>query len=218
MGNVKLIKLEPCPSPTNMITTATRKIATTNTNNELSPYKCDIKISHPMSWALESYMYEKQSMTYRNKSVKSTSKSALSAQTSSSSTTSIAGGGGGGGAGSGNGTGTGGATGRNTSSSSLMVRNVPAMRRVKRDNTLHSEMIYDGNESKPWICRACNRKYKWKNSLNCHIKNECGKPPKFYCERMCGYKTNINSNLKRHMNSNCKPHMFHLLDGTGNLV
>lgn len=66
-------------------------------------------------------------------------------------------------------------------------------------------MVYTSTEDKPWSCKVCKREYKWKNSLNCHIKNECGKPPKFFCARNCGYKTNINSNMKRHMNSNCKP-------------
>lgn len=78
---------------------------------------------------------------------------------------------------------------------------------IKRDTTLNSsnDMIFNADDEKPWSCKVCKRQYKWKNSLNCHIKNECGKPPKFFCERMCGYKTNIHSNMKRHMNSNCKP-------------
>lgn len=81
-----------------------------------------------------------------------------------------------------------------------------SLRRIKRESLTHGdEMVYTANDPKPWTCRNCQRKYKWKNSLNCHIKNECGKPPKYFCERMCGYKTNINSNLKRHLNSNCKP-------------
>ncbi|XP_053673033.1 zinc finger protein 282-like [Anopheles nili] len=62
------------------------------------------------------------------------------------------------------------------------------------------------NDAKPWKCKSCGRNYKWKNSLKCHIKNECGVPPKYFCERMCGYKTHIHSNLKRHLNSKfCKP-------------
>lgn len=77
---------------------------------------------------------------------------------------------------------------------------------IKRESLGTSkDMLYLEGDSKPWACKMCKRTYKWKNSLNCHIKNECGKPPKFFCERMCGYKTNIHSNMKRHMNSNCKP-------------
>lgn len=59
--------------------------------------------------------------------------------------------------------------------------------------------------SKLWTCEKCQRAYKWKNSLICHIKNECGQPPKYFCTRKCGYKTNILSNMKRHLNSKCKP-------------
>lgn len=84
-------------------------------------------------------------------------------------------------------------------------RNVHSLKRFKRESLAHTDdMIYTANDDKPWSCKMCNRKYKWKNSLNCHIKNECNKPPKFFCQRLCGYKTNINSNLKRHLNSNCK--------------
>ncbi|XP_059614899.1 longitudinals lacking protein, isoforms J/P/Q/S/Z-like isoform X5 [Phlebotomus argentipes] len=78
--------------------------------------------------------------------------------------------------------------------------------RVKKEEHFLSQddILYIGGE-KPWICRNCNRNYKWKNSLKCHLKNECGLPPKYFCNRMCGYKTNIHSNLKRHLNSKfCK--------------
>lgn len=80
-----------------------------------------------------------------------------------------------------------------------------------RDTSLDSfkseNILYQGeNLDKPWVCKACGRNYKWKNSLKCHIKNECGVPPKFICSRKCGYKTHIHSNLKRHLNSKfCKP-------------
>ncbi|XP_053662977.1 longitudinals lacking protein, isoforms A/B/D/L-like [Anopheles marshallii] len=67
-------------------------------------------------------------------------------------------------------------------------------------------MFQHENDAKPWKCKSCGRNYKWKNSLKCHIKNECGVPPKYFCERLCGYKTHIHSNLKRHLNSKfCKP-------------
>lgn len=70
----------------------------------------------------------------------------------------------------------------------------------------NENMLYMPNDDKPWICKGCNRNYKWKNSLKCHLKNECGLPPKYFCMRNCGYKTNIHSNLKRHLNSKfCKP-------------
>lgn len=97
---------------------------------------------------------------------------------------------------------------KSTGKSALMThltRSVPNFKNLKRETSNSIDMIYNANDEKPWSCKMCKRQYKWKNSLNCHIKNECGKPPKFFCERMCGYKTNINSNMKRHMNSNCKP-------------
>lgn len=77
--------------------------------------------------------------------------------------------------------------------------------KLEESNILsQDDILYIGGE-KPWICRNCNRNYKWKNSLKCHLKNECGLPPKYFCSRMCGYKTNIHSNLKRHLNSKfCK--------------
>lgn len=139
----------------------------TNPSTNTSPFDCNLKISHPMSWALETYMDDKpRSQLHRNKSFKSTSKSSLGSDYS---------------------------------------RNVHSMKRIKRESLAHTDdMIYTANDDKPWSCKMCNRKYKWKNSLNCHIKNECNKPPKFFCHRLCGYRTNINSNLKRHLNSNCK--------------
>ncbi|XP_055379939.1 longitudinals lacking protein, isoforms J/P/Q/S/Z isoform X1 [Condylostylus longicornis] len=78
--------------------------------------------------------------------------------------------------------------------------------RIRKESLEHSpDMIYKGVEvEKPWICKNCNRDYKWKNSLKCHLKNECGQPPRYFCKKMCGYRTNVHSNLKRHMNTKCK--------------
>jgi hypothetical protein len=75
------------------------------------------------------------------------------------------------------------------------------------DSFKSENILYQGeNLEKPWVCKACGRNYKWKNSLKCHLKNECGVPPRFICSRKCGYKTHIHSNLKRHLNSKfCKP-------------
>lgn len=72
--------------------------------------------------------------------------------------------------------------------------------------TAGGDIIYSKGLEKPWVCRNCSRDYKWKNSLKCHLRNECGKPPKYFCSRKCGYKTNVLSNMRRHMNSKfCKP-------------
>lgn len=71
-------------------------------------------------------------------------------------------------------------------------------------------IVYSHSDEKPWICKNCGRNYKWKNSLKCHLRNECGVPPKYHCTKQCGYKTHIYSNLKRHLKSKfCRP-----IDGT----
>lgn len=75
----------------------------------------------------------------------------------------------------------------------------------KDDRENSNDITYAAGDEKPWVCKNCNRNYKWKNSLKCHLKNECGLPPKYFCARDCGYKTNVHSNLKRHLNSKfCK--------------
>ncbi|XP_037035575.1 longitudinals lacking protein, isoforms J/P/Q/S/Z isoform X17 [Bradysia coprophila] len=70
-------------------------------------------------------------------------------------------------------------------------------------DSLDLQITHLNDIEKPWSCNNCNRQYKWKNSLLQHLRNECGIPPKYFCERNCGYKTNVNSNLKRH-NASCK--------------
>lgn len=77
--------------------------------------------------------------------------------------------------------------------------------RMRKESLEHSEdMIYNADIEKPWVCKNCNRNYKWKNSLKCHLKNECGQPPRFFCSKLCGYATNVHSNLKRHLNTKCR--------------
>lgn len=45
-------------------------------------------------------------------------------------------------------------------------RNVHSMKRIKRESLAHTDdMVYTANDDKPWSCKSCNRKYKWKNSL-----------------------------------------------------
>uniref|UniRef100_A0A1B0D9A5 Uncharacterized protein n=1 Tax=Phlebotomus papatasi TaxID=29031 RepID=A0A1B0D9A5_PHLPP len=76
----------------------------------------------------------------------------------------------------------------------------------KMEHLFHDAIRYVSGQDKPWVCLNCNRNYKWRNSLVCHLKNECGVPPKYYCTFMCGYKTNILSNLRRHVNAQfCSP-------------
>lgn len=193
-SGLKLIKIERSPSP--IIILPSLESAHTNNlkklkmsrqslqswqlNNASTPRKTSSqRVSHPtfkLAGITRNPMAMIGSSHHRNKSLKSTGKSALVAQ---------------------------------------LTQSVPNFKTMKRESPPSSsssssipqtvDMVYSANEEKPWSCKMCKRQYKWKNSLNCHIKNECGKPPKFFCERMCGYKTNINSNMKRHMNSNCKP-------------
>jgi hypothetical protein len=65
----------------------------------------------------------------------------------------------------------------------------------------HENIIYEHNSEKPWVCKLCQRRYKWKNSLKSHLTNECGVPPKYHCTKACGYKTHVYSNMKRHLRS-----------------
>ncbi|XP_054736489.1 longitudinals lacking protein, isoforms J/P/Q/S/Z-like [Anastrepha obliqua] len=86
----------------------------------------------------------------------------------------------------------------------ILVQN----QRMRKESLEHSEdMIYNADIEKPWVCRNCNRNYKWKNSLKCHLKNECGQPPRYFCSKLCGYATNVHSNLKRHLNTKCRDRM-----------
>lgn len=152
VGRLRFIKLEP------------RSITPTNTDstNDL-PYNCNIRISSPISWAVDAFA-EGLGMTRRKRVL------------------------------------------NKTTSKGLPPIKIKPLARMKRDSVSHSDdMIYTTDKEKPWVCKNCNRNYKWKNSLKCHIKNECGLPPKYFCTRMCGYKTNVHSNMKRHMNSKCKP-------------
>uniref|UniRef100_A0A1A9WRG2 C2H2-type domain-containing protein n=1 Tax=Glossina brevipalpis TaxID=37001 RepID=A0A1A9WRG2_9MUSC len=70
----------------------------------------------------------------------------------------------------------------------ILVQN----QRMRKESLEHSQdMIYNADIEKPWVCRNCNRNYKWKNSLKCHLKNECGQPPRYFCSKLCGYATNV---------------------------
>lgn len=77
------------------------------------------------------------------------------------------------------------------------------MHKTEQESSDELQITHVNDIDKPWACKNCNRQYKWKNSLFQHLRNECGIPPRFSCERNCGYKTNVNSNLKRH-NASCK--------------
>lgn len=94
---------------------------------------------------------------------------------------------------------------KSTISEDRRYRMITQNQRTRKESLEHSDdMIYNADIEKPWVCRNCNRNYKWKNSLKCHLKNECGQPPRYFCSKLCGYATNVHSNLKRHMNTKCR--------------
>lgn len=55
---------------------------------------------------------------------------------------------------------------------------------------------------KPNECAGCGKKYKNRRSLVLHIKDKCGKPPKWkcpYCDHRSHRKFNINTHItKKH--------------------
>lgn len=206
-GGLKVIKLERTPSPIIVLPSSTLSVKRTNNSNK----RLKMSRQSMQSWQLNNLKVNRKSMAGQfvvgpmaklvgGSAVRTTltSGNASTSSGNNSSTSSSA-------------------SNRNrlvksAGKSSLLTEiphtagSTPIAKSVKRETLNHSDgMIYNANDDKPWACKMCNRQYKWKNSLNCHIRNECGKPPKFFCGRMCGYKTNINSNMKRHMNSNCKP-------------
>ena len=48
-------------------------------------------------------------------------------------------------------------------------------------------------------CPSCRRTYRYKRSLERHLKFECGVEPKFVCD-FCPYKCKQKANLEKHMN------------------
>ncbi|XP_024868606.1 zinc finger protein 782-like, partial [Temnothorax curvispinosus] len=63
---------------------------------------------------------------------------------------------------------------------------------------------HDQDKNKPFSCNRCGRKYKWKTSLHCHQRDECGKEPQYKCY-YCHYKTKIRSNWIRHEKTHTNP-------------
>lgn len=227
-SGLKLIKIERSPSPIIILPSLSSAQNATNTSNNR------IKVSRQsmQSWQLNNSHVNKRSVQqqkmltalksagarrgqfalftstaggahHRSKAVRAAAKSAIISHVSSGTSNNSVNN-------SGNSTPNGATNNTNDNngiaSAANAQSNVNNSKSVKRESLNSSnDMIFNADDEKPWSCKVCKRQYKWKNSLNCHIKNECGKPPKFFCERMCGYKTNIHSNMKRHMNSNCKP-------------
>lgn len=53
-------------------------------------------------------------------------------------------------------------------------------------------------ENGGFCCPRCQKVYRWKQSLNLHLKYECGTEPKFQCP-YCVFKTKRKWSLKQHI-------------------
>ncbi|CAG0882470.1 unnamed protein product [Cyprideis torosa] len=91
----------------------------------------------------------------------------------------------------------------------------------KRDKTslvTHRALIHDYwlGEERKWRCPRCFRTYHRKDSLQRHLKNECGVEPKFECP-ICGKKFSQKANRKKHVLLSHKVQVdlfiFHVLNG-----
>ncbi|KAJ4427480.1 hypothetical protein ANN_25128, partial [Periplaneta americana] len=49
-----------------------------------------------------------------------------------------------------------------------------------------------------FICKKCGKSYNWKQSLNNHIRMECGKEPQFKCP-YCPHRAKLKWNLQKHI-------------------
>ena len=49
-----------------------------------------------------------------------------------------------------------------------------------------------------FVCQKCGRDYKRKQTLQYHLKNECGVAPQFNCPT-CSYSSKRRSTLKKHV-------------------
>lgn len=57
---------------------------------------------------------------------------------------------------------------------------------------------------KPYKCLGCDKSYKYRRNLQVHIKNECGKLPKWncpFCDHRSHRKFNLNLHIKHIHNS-----------------
>ena len=49
-----------------------------------------------------------------------------------------------------------------------------------------------------YVCERCGKIYKRKSSLRNHVRDECGREPRFHCY-ICPYRTHQKGNLLRHL-------------------
>ncbi|CAH1105895.1 unnamed protein product [Psylliodes chrysocephalus] len=51
-----------------------------------------------------------------------------------------------------------------------------------------------------YMCPRCGKVYKHKTSVYTHLKNDCGKPPQYFCD-ICEFSSRFDHVLRRHMMS-----------------
>ena len=57
-----------------------------------------------------------------------------------------------------------------------------------------SDIQLSGYASTAFKCEKCGRVYRWPENLRRHIRQECGKEPKYVCNQ-CGYKAKYKSSM-----------------------
>lgn len=64
--------------------------------------------------------------------------------------------------------------------------------------------FYEKYLMKPYKCSGCGKSYKYRRNLQVHMKNECGKLPKWncpFCDHRSHRKFNLNLHIKHIHNS-----------------
>lgn len=67
---------------------------------------------------------------------------------------------------------------------------------LSQQNRLTKRSPYEGPGSFP--CESCGKIYKWRRTLQNHIKVECGKDPQFQCP-YCPLRSKRKGNLTAHI-------------------
>ncbi|KAJ9596804.1 hypothetical protein L9F63_012185, partial [Diploptera punctata] len=60
------------------------------------------------------------------------------------------------------------------------------------------EDLQNSESLKGHICPQCGKSYRWKSTLDRHLRLECGKEPQFQCP-YCAYRAKRKSNLEKHI-------------------
>ncbi|KAG8259219.1 hypothetical protein J6590_014689 [Homalodisca vitripennis] len=51
--------------------------------------------------------------------------------------------------------------------------------------------------SEGFACDRCGRRYKWRQSLDRHLRHECGKSASYFCQ-LCSFTAKHKTSLQRH--------------------